>query len=360
MRDDTRSRVLDAVASAEERRTCLIPESVAQRRHLRELLAEGVVTEPERGAYITTACWDALSKPGRDLVLMRTLCAMHPTWVFCGTSAALAYGLDVSNRCLGTLHVCVVGDRHVRWPAGRLGTRRARWHPMRHDTPSTIADIRVTSPVRTVADCLRTLELPYGLAIADSYLRTMGSTSKRLVEDISNLRHLPGIGQALRTASVASPLSESGGESIARGTMLSLGFAEPELQVEFPDPVDRGRRFRVDFFWRLDGSRGIIGELSEREKYVSPGMTGGRGAVDVLADERIRESRLTASGYPIVRFPFETVTDLRTFARLLESFGVPHAEGGPDYAADLRRPYPPRNPRPDGGRRPVDAGPRHP
>ena len=36
---------------------------------------------------------------------------------------------------------------------------------------------------------------------------------------------------------------ERGGESLARATMVRLGFETPHLQVELPDPIDPRKRF---------------------------------------------------------------------------------------------------------------------
>ena len=43
------------------------------------------------------------------------------------------------------------------------------------------------------------------------------------------------VGRALRR--------ERGGESLARATMVRLGFETPYLQVELPDPIDPRKRF---------------------------------------------------------------------------------------------------------------------
>ena len=64
----------------------------------------------------------------------------------------------------------------------------------------------------------------------------------------------------------ASRLSENGGESFARGTMISLGFMVPQLQHEFILPRSGGK-YRCDFLWRLSDDKLIVGEFDGRSKY---------------------------------------------------------------------------------------------
>ena len=61
-------------------------------------------------------------------------------------------------------------------------------------------------------------------------------------------------------------LSENGGESFARGTMIDLGFMVPELQHEFVAP-NSGVKYRCDFLWRVPGGGLIVGELDGYDKY---------------------------------------------------------------------------------------------
>ena len=66
-----------------------------------------------------------------------------------------------------------------------------------------------------------------------------------------------------------------------------------------------------------------MGELDGGEKYVNPKMTGGKSALEVMRDERRRESRVTASCDAVVRFSPADVADNWRFSQLLDAFGVP-------------------------------------
>ena len=104
--------------------------------------------------------------------------------------------------------------------------------------------------------------------------------------------------------------------------MIEQGFMIPELQVKIGDPLDPSGSYYVDFRWRLS-SGDVIGELDGKDKYVLPEMTGGRETIDVVIDERHRESRLTVPGSKVMRFSFRDVLDEGRFVSLLELYGIP-------------------------------------
>ena len=65
----------------------------------------------------------------------------------------------------------------------------------------------------------------------------------------------------------ANTKSENGGESLARAIMLELGFVEPELQHEFPNPNYPQSPYRADFMWKVNGKI-IVGEFDGTDKYL--------------------------------------------------------------------------------------------
>ncbi|WP_422111960.1 AMP-dependent synthetase [Gardnerella sp. DNF00497B] len=64
----------------------------------------------------------------------------------------------------------------------------------------------------------------------------------------------------------ANSLSENAGESLARGTMINLGFMIPELQREFEIP-HINLKYRCDFLWSLNNGELIVGEFDGYSKY---------------------------------------------------------------------------------------------
>lgn len=174
---------------------------------------------------------------------------------------------------------------------------------------------------------MRSVDFKQALAVADGALRASGRASGSFVRRFRGFgRSHAGATQAVRAMYCADALSESGGESIARATMIQQGFALPELQVPFPRPSDRRRFYRVDFLWtRLDGAK-VIGEFDGMQKYEGAGFLEERSSLRAFADERHREAELTLYGMPIVRFSFKDVMDEKGFAALLERYGIPRSE----------------------------------
>ncbi len=323
--DERLSKLLDA---AERRGACLAAQSRDDRRALQARMQKGDLVSPFPLLYARKGYWDGLaSRPDlRALHLVRGFAALHPDAVFAQTSAALLYGLQVTGASLGALHLATPSSAHSASSGGI----------MRHAIPDeefeacpSIGGIRVTSFWRTVFDCLRTLPEREGIVVADSAARKMGVSAWRMHEQIyRRFQRHKGIDRALGVARFADGRSENGGESVARACMMSLGYELPELQVWFNDPVDNDRSYRVDYLWRDELGRPlVIGELDGHEKTGSPEMLGSKTTHRALADERRRESRLTALGVPVMRMSFREATDPAYLDRLLHAYGVPHKRG---------------------------------
>lgn len=299
---------------------CITPRNDTMRRQLARLAKKGRLVEVGPSLYARPKYWSQLRQDKRALHRIRGLAALHPSWVFCGPSAALVHGLRVSYARVAETHVCVRSGVSVRTCRGIR-----RYRGSKEQRVCMVDGVRVTTVEETVFDCLRSLPFCEGVAVADSYLRNTGRSRVKLVDMLLSRASMRqhGIDRALYAARLADRRSESGGESIARATIYELGYAMPDLQVEISDPLDGVVAYRADFLWTLpDGSR-VAGELDGREKYVNPVMAGSRDVVDVLADERLRESRISASGVTVARFSFADVCDRKRFAKILDCYHVP-------------------------------------
>ncbi|MEE8704438.1 MAG: hypothetical protein SOH58_05460 [Olsenella sp.] len=324
-RRDSLERRLDQALA---RGVCLHASDDAERQRLRRMVRRGIVSSPVRGQFVRTAAWTALNPRARALVLIRSLAILHPDWVFCGVSAAIVHGLSVSFHLLGQVHIAVPRSRHGR------STRVVARHAIGKVPVVRVDGIRVTSLPRTVVDCLRHTSFAEGLVIADSSLQATRMSTGPFCELLGRVgRGLRGIRHALSTISWADARSESGGESLARALMVELGYQVPELQPCVSSALGDGHVYRPDFTWRLPTGT-VYGEFDGRAKYVDPAMTRGRNALDVLADERIRESRLAASGR-VMRLSYADLRPER-LARVLDAFGIPRER--PRALLDLRPP----------------------
>lgn len=315
-----RQAISQRLRQSEAAKTCLVHPSGSMRRALDRLVQQGAVLRPIPGGYARPEYWLGLTPLEQVLHEIRGLSMLHPGWVFCRTSAAAIHGLWVSNRLLRPHCVATSKAAHGSRSAA---VQRCNLN-LRPLDIETMGNIPVTTLLRTTLDCLRHLEFEEALIIADSSLRRSGMTSDELVQRLrTDFSGYPGFSKALFAASHANGLSESGGESLARAIMIQQGFMSPELQVKIPDPFDPSKTYRADFCWELPNGTRVLGEFDGQEKYRNPVMTRGKDAIDVLAEERLRESRLGASGARVMRFSYADICDVPFFVRLLEQYGIP-------------------------------------
>ena len=324
--------VNEALDASEQRGMCLCVKSDRTKRLLDRRAKAGDVVAPFPHVYARASYWRSLSPATQALHVARAVAALHPAWVFCGTSAAIVHGLQVSEPDPSVVHAL-----DTRGGKGRRSKYvvRHRMRPGDDEKTEVVSGVKVTSLERTIADCLRTLSLPAGLAVADSALRDYGLSREDLANFVQAQPHARGSRQALQTIGWADGRSENGGESVARGIMIELGFCVPELQVLVEDPSRPGCEFRVDYVWETGVARPIFGELDGAAKYAERGSSGEKVSGRALLAERRRESRLTLYGASIMRFSFEEAKNRPFFKELLERYGVPRRLASTEMPRDF-------------------------
>lgn len=315
------SREVDLfLREAERRQACLDSFPGHLHRLLETRVQVGELVSPLPRLYARATLWSELSVPERALFVLRGLWELHPTWVFCGTSAALACGLSVSYHLLGTIQIASTSGARLLH-SGHVRTIHV--DPEDLAAPWEASGVRVTNIGRTVFDCARNLPFCEGVVVADSALHLGALSSDGLQAYIAEKRGgYHGIARARAVAAFADARSESGGESLARAAMHELGFMAPDLQYVVEDPLEPRRRLRVDFRWELPDGTEILGELDGTEKYMNPAMNGG-SPLEALLAERRRESHLSLRQSRLVRFSPADVADRTRFEQLLSACGVP-------------------------------------
>jgi len=317
----TRSRQLEVdalFAKAEKRRACLTLVSGKDRQLIRRRIAKGRAFAPLSGMYVRSGYWRALSSEEMALHKARALQQLHPSWIFCSTTAAIAHGLEISYEAMRTIHA---GTKRLRPSSSSYRVAR---HMLGDERHVDVAGIRVTPLDDTIFDCLRSMDFERGLAAADSYLRLTGRTRADLIELIDSRKGgYAGIQQARITAAWADGRAENGGESVARARMIEFGFMVPELQVWIDNHLDPGNPYRVDFRFLLPDGTMVVGEFDGSGKYSNSSMTRGASPVKVMQRERLRESRISLGGAVVMRFSYEELMDDLFFIRLLTEFGIP-------------------------------------
>jgi len=191
---------------------------------------------------------------------------------------------------------------HVTVPKHRRRPRTSPAHLHWVDLQAWDIDDGVTTPERTLLDCLRALPFDDGLAVADSALRH-GFGQDRL-RALARSAQGPGSSRVRRVADAASGLAANPFESVLRAQALEVGLkVEPQVWVEGvrPDLVDVTRNLVLEadsFSWH--GSRAA------------------------LRRDCRRYNRLVIAGWVVLRFAWEDVMHERDHTRSVLAAVVEH------------------------------------
>ena len=196
---------------------------VSQRR-LTAAVREGLLLRPRRGVY---------TLPGLDAAVEG---AQRASGVVSHRSAALLHGWGVLHE---PSRPEITVPRHLRLDRSRRTGLHLRWRVLDEED----AVNGVTSPLRTVVDCARDLELPEALAVADSALRAGSLTRADLTEAAADL---PRLGRA-RASRVLDLASADAANPFESGLRALATEATDELWVpQTPVLVRDGRLLHAD------------------------------------------------------------------------------------------------------------------
>jgi hypothetical protein len=123
--------------------------------------------------------------------------------------------------------------------------------------------VRATAPARTVADCLRHLGLPDGVALGDSALRSGRTTWFEVARELDRQRTWPYAAHGRTGLVLLDPRRETWLESSSFVTLVLAGCPCPEPQVTLYDARER-------FVARVDGwleAEAVALEPDGRAKY---------------------------------------------------------------------------------------------
>ena len=195
-------------------------------------------------------------------------------------SAAQHWGLGVVNRPVLP---------HVTLEPARV--RRRTGLPCILHWASVPALDDVTTPLRTVLDCLRTLPMGEALAVADSALRSGCVEQDELLDAAAKLRG-PHRQRILRTAALADGRSESVLESALRALLI-----ERRIEGFVPQVVVQDGQFSA----RLDLANPACRLGLEAEGFEH------HGTRRALVKDCRRHVNLAIRGWTILRFTWEDV-----------------------------------------------------
>ncbi|NMM92868.1 hypothetical protein [Bifidobacterium oedipodis] len=306
--------VAAALAEARRQQRCAYGSDATLRKAFSRRVRNGELISPFRNVFIERDVWNQLSNCERTRYATRTLSILHDHWVFAGLTAADIHGLDHSWRLHNGSVQIVDGKR-----SGFISQQRIeRLYKATVPTVS-VGGMIVTDVVCTVIDCCLALPFDQALPIVDSALRN-GLTIETLQARCLSLTD--GRDDMNRLLKYADARSENGGESWVRAMIVTMGFAQPELQVEFENPDNPYQRYRVDFLWRIHDGRIIVLEFDGTRKYVDPNMTNGRAIRQIVEQQLERDRVLRQAGATTIVHCFLDEVPTQLFDKL-KAAGVP-------------------------------------
>jgi len=277
------------------------PRDAAHARVTRGQLVQarklGTVDRLARGLYAVGPRWDSLSPEARHEGLAHAAHRNVAGAVLSHHSAALLWGLPVPRRAQSRAALTVLADRRTSVAASWVHLYRAT---LRDEDVTALDGQRLTSPHRTVLDCLRSLAPGDGVAVGDAALRAGLVSGDGLAEVLHTQRGWPGARRAALWIPRLDGRRETWLESYSVVTLSRFGIEPPEPQVEVYD--DHGLIGRVDGLWLAEG---VVGEADGAGKYLGDfdaDGADGEAAAKRVVREKVREDRLRGVGLEVVRW----------------------------------------------------------
>jgi very-short-patch-repair endonuclease len=254
---------------------------VCSRKSVREALADGRLVRVGHRKYALPGLAQARSDAARL------------GGVLAGLSAAAYWGWKVKDPAP---RPCVLLRRGLKRDPHDYGDVEVRWGLLPdsdvHDGPLG----RVTSPLRTVVDCLRWLPEDAALAVADSALRSRRIGKEELIASVERSPHV-GRPRALRLAHLADRRAANPFESVLRWIASTV----PGLEIEAQGDVDGiGKGDVVDRRLRL------VLEAESHEFHTEK--------VAFRRDCR-RYTAMVRAGWRVIRFVWEDVMNKPDYVR---------------------------------------------
>ncbi|QHO90354.1 hypothetical protein CWT12_01980 [Actinomyces sp. 432] len=275
----------------------------------------------------------------REVGLARCVAAVHSARsavVLTHEAAALVHGLWLRHGETDIRIAVPTNPKRTRLPlapvaftdgnlphpsgAGRAISLRRRRSRLQADDVEVVNGLPVTSLLRTAVDCAFDLPARESITIVDSAMRALCQPDRfspqqakakwervrpQLLAAVGAEGPRRGAVRARAVAAMASPFSESPGESLTRRLVVALGLPGPELQHEIMLDAD-GHRF-LDFAWP---DLRLAIEFDGRSKY---------SLNDDLWEEKLRQDAIGAMGWSFIRVTYADLNDEeRLTARIME------------------------------------------
>ncbi|MBY6365382.1 type IV toxin-antitoxin system AbiEi family antitoxin domain-containing protein [Rhodococcoides corynebacterioides] len=271
-----------------------------------ELVKSGDMVCVHRGIYAPGDHYRHLDSDRRHLLTLRAHLMCCTSDVFAGhQSAALLHGMQLLRRpSLVHLATTRAAGGHV------TATRHVHAEGLDPVDVCVVDGCATTTAARTVADLARVLPFEDAVCVGDSALRRGLTVIDDVIEALDRTGTSSGRVAARAALRFLSPASESVGESRSRVYFRHFGIPQPELQVTLV--LDDGTEVRPDFLW---DDAGVLGEFDGKSKYGRLARPD-ESPADVVHREKLREDRLRAQGWRVVRWGTPDLRDGRLARRL--------------------------------------------
>lgn len=280
-------------------------------RTLAAAVRDGLLVRLRQGMYVAADVYASCDDAGRHLLSVRAaLAAQQGRVALTGLSAAALHGFAIFGGNLDVPHLVRLDRGSSRKRAGTLH------HIVRTDIEPdlTVVDgILTVNRARAVWEVACRSSLEGGVVTADSALHADPDLAHRLEEISAKFAHFPGSARGRVAMNLASPLSDSPGESVSRVQFFRYGVPQPEQQYHV---VNRNGVLVgiADFFWKECRHLGEFDGKAKYEKYRRPGET----AADCVVREKRREDKMRAGRYGMTRFVWADVMPSRARRTMTE------------------------------------------
>ena len=287
-------------------------------RRARELMQEELLIRLYNHVYADPVYWNYLDVEARIFQLASAIVAVEPNAIFCGSTAALLYGIGSAYSLLNAVQMLL--PRSTRRDTYEFVEYR-RWRP---GEVWRLGPFTLTDPYRTVVDIARTSAFRYALGYVDGLAREYDVDREELrAYAQANCRGLHGISRAFGVFEYMNGRSDNGGESEARAAMILAGVAAPELQVEIARPGSAGY-YLADYGWQMPDGSWMLAELHGLGKFEDETQKESEhAAAKTYRAALLRDANLRAMGHNVIHFKLSDTYDVEEFGAMMRGYGIP-------------------------------------
>lgn len=269
-------------------------------RTLLAAVREGRLVRLRRGMYVAAETYTSRDDTGRHLLLARAVLADQRGRVaLTGMSAATLHGFVLYGQDLNVVHLVRLDGGSSRSEAGVIH------HRIRQDIEEDLGTYRgllAVNPARAVWEVACRSSLEAGVVTADSALRQNPRLALAVEQLAGRFDRFPGSCHARTAMRLATPKSDSPGESVTRVQFYRFGIPMPEPQYRVYDK--RGELVGIaDFGWEEYRHLGEFDGKAKYEKFLRPGEL----PSDCVVREKRREDKMRADARGMTRFTWAEV-----------------------------------------------------